>query len=725
MAWYKIDNFAALSLALILTACGGDAGSNSTNSEEKTESTVIENKTISGFSQKGPFVNGSSITVQELNGETLSQTGKSFKGKISNDKGEFSVANISLISQYAILEATGYYRNEVSGKKSNGTITLSALTDLSNRKEVNVNLLTHLEYDRVIYLVIHEKKSVENAKKQAESEILSAFNIKGDFTNSEDLNIFSKGKENAALLAFSILMLNDNDDANFTELLANFAKDIEKDGKWDDYKSMAKIADWAANEDLSDGLASIRKNIEEWNLGTVPDFEDYIRIFWQKNYELDDCDKKKEGTILATKNKLSKSYNSHERYICNNGAWKRANDKEKDTYKWDAGKDGDSRWGEVNVENCYVFEDGSWRIGNTFDCSLQLRGCTKARQDSIGLSSDSVWYICHEKSWQKATAVGNGNFLICQNNGKIVVSNKVKYVCDGSDFRELDSLENIADSACTNYNREVFYVLPKTYHYLADEKERWHYNFDFLQEKGDSAVIEPNYSYYKCADSGWIFASEKRNDGVMVDKRDNHVYKTIGINSQVWMAENLKYSLNDSSLSFCYNKESSNCEKYGMLYTESALENICPEGFHLPTRVDWIKLLEFTYAVNGDIPFSSDSRCGGSASYMCNGEMLKSKDYWPKDSNGTDILGFNALPAGFYNEKDLTSIYGGHKKGFGELNHYTEFWAGADPEKYFADPEEYLSDYIFYRVYLTIRNEVGIAEDVEQGSARSVRCVKD
>ena len=79
-------------------------------------------------------MNGSSITVQELDGKTLAQTGKSFKGKISNDKGEFSVSSVSLASQYAILEASGYFRNEVTGEKSSSTITLNAITDLSNRK---------------------------------------------------------------------------------------------------------------------------------------------------------------------------------------------------------------------------------------------------------------------------------------------------------------------------------------------------------------------------------------------------------------------------------------------------------------------------------------------------------------------------------------------------------------------------------------------------------------
>ena len=64
-----------------------------------------------------------------------------------------------------------------------------------------------------------------SAKKQAEAEIFNAFGIRGEFENSEDLDIFSKGEGNAALLAFSVLMLRDQSEADLTELLTKFATD--------------------------------------------------------------------------------------------------------------------------------------------------------------------------------------------------------------------------------------------------------------------------------------------------------------------------------------------------------------------------------------------------------------------------------------------------------------------------------------------------------------------
>jgi hypothetical protein len=51
---------------------------------------------INGFSQKGPVLAGASVVVQELDRATMLQTGKSFRGKVVNDNGEFSVENMNL-----------------------------------------------------------------------------------------------------------------------------------------------------------------------------------------------------------------------------------------------------------------------------------------------------------------------------------------------------------------------------------------------------------------------------------------------------------------------------------------------------------------------------------------------------------------------------------------------------------------------------------------------------
>lgn len=387
----------AFALSAMLVACGDDSAS--AKDTDQPEVVAVNNKTVSGVSQKGPFVTGSAVKLYELDGTTYAQTGKSFTGKIASDDGKFSVASVTLASQYALLEANGYFRNEVSGKKSSGTITLNALTDLSDREKVNINLLTHLEYERALYL-IGTGINVPSAKKQAEAEIFNAFGIQGEFANSEDLDIFSSGDGNAALLAFSVLMLRDLSEADLTELLTKFATDIEKDGSWDDEATKTNIADWAQKTDLAGDLAAIRSNVEGWNLGTVPDFEKYVRNFWYVNYGLGECGSTNEGEVIATQNELSTTYGSQLRFICKSGAWVGASDLEKDTYRWEAGEDGEIKMGDVTKTQNYKYDEAldKWVTANLNDTTLGLMGCTTNRTGEIGESSSNKYY-CSETGW--------------------------------------------------------------------------------------------------------------------------------------------------------------------------------------------------------------------------------------------------------------------------------------------------------------------------------------
>ena len=103
-----------------------------------------------------------------------------FEGKVKSDKGDFAFDDVTLSSTCAVFEATGKYRSEITGKESAGEITLHALTDLKDRKNVNVNLLTELEYERVMYLVTEKGKTFADAKEQAEKDGVDLVAIKAD-----------------------------------------------------------------------------------------------------------------------------------------------------------------------------------------------------------------------------------------------------------------------------------------------------------------------------------------------------------------------------------------------------------------------------------------------------------------------------------------------------------------------------------------------------------------
>lgn len=242
---------------------------------------IIADLNVAGLTQKGPFVKGSAVTVQGIDCKTLKFTNELFEGSVNSDKGEFVVDSVTLLSTCAVFEVSGYYLNELSGKKSSEKLTLHALTNLKDRKNVNINVLTELEYERVMYLVTEKGETFAEAKKQAEKEVLASFNIKGDvagsFDEAEDLNIFEKGDGNAALLAVSVMVQASVSEAKLAERLDEYSAAISQNGSLD--KDVKKeVAEWATSAAANGKLDTIRKNIESWGYADeVPLFETYVK----------------------------------------------------------------------------------------------------------------------------------------------------------------------------------------------------------------------------------------------------------------------------------------------------------------------------------------------------------------------------------------------------------------------------------------------------------------
>ena len=204
--------------------------------------------------------------------------------------------------------------------------------------------------------------------------------------------------------------------------------------------------------------------------------------------------------------------------------------------------------------------------------------------------------------------------------------------------------------------------------------------------------------------------------GELTDERDGHVYKTVKIGNQWWMAENLNYAytkpiknelVDMDSSSICYNNEPDSCAKYGRLYMwEAAMDysndescsdydellttrGVCPEKWHIPSIEEWFTLLNIVNDLAA---------------------ILKSTSGWLDDGNGSDTFGFNMLPAGTGNSNI------GKRACYWTPAQYTRQLDEFAPISYC----ERAQCFCFYS-----NNEIITYEDNMKKYAYSVRCVKD
>jgi|GEM_PF-2846652 len=235
---------------------------------------------IHGYVQKGPFITGSNILIQELN-TALSPNGTSYNISTEDNFGSFYLES-EISTNYIEVIATGFYFNEVTGSLSDANLTLRAITAVNDTLNCNINILTSLAKKRIVYLITTEGKTFAEAKQQAQNEILAIFSINGTgAADFEDMDISSDGDSNGMLLAISAILQGNNTVAELSLLLSTITEDIKIDGILNDTASKNEVIE---NAKLL-SLPSVRKNIEDryeaLGLTTViPNFEQYINNIW-------------------------------------------------------------------------------------------------------------------------------------------------------------------------------------------------------------------------------------------------------------------------------------------------------------------------------------------------------------------------------------------------------------------------------------------------------------
>ncbi len=182
------------------------------------------------------------------------------------------------------------------------------------------------------------------------------------------------------------------------DFLADYISDIEKDGTWDDKKTITKIANWAY-ERSKKSWSDLEYKI---SIDTSA-IKKYMNKFWQQNNGFGDCTNKQNNVVKKNHNPASNKANTF--FICKSGTWRDAQKDEimkylyTDTLYIDTtASDGDIYW-DKEYSVCYVYEDSVWHKIDRTNCTMGLSGCTKLRKNDAEQDSDNHWYICDGKEW--------------------------------------------------------------------------------------------------------------------------------------------------------------------------------------------------------------------------------------------------------------------------------------------------------------------------------------
>jgi hypothetical protein len=263
----------ALIFGFVLFSCKKDNGSSSKDSMYS----------ISGVAQKGPFVQGSKVTVYELNIK-FEQTGKVFTTETSDDYGSFSLKDILLTSSIVQVEVQGNSYNEFFGGVQTEEMILSNIVDLKEGITINVNLLSDLSRQRFKYLV-QNGGSFDQAKIQAEKEVMKAFGLDSFYvTSSEKMDITKADDASGSLLALSALFLTARYQQSMflQQLAAKFRSDFETDGILSDTLLIYLIREafYIINPDI------IKNSLSDYYKKDIASFSKYVNIAKQKFFNL-------------------------------------------------------------------------------------------------------------------------------------------------------------------------------------------------------------------------------------------------------------------------------------------------------------------------------------------------------------------------------------------------------------------------------------------------------
>lgn len=244
--------FFFLALVMITTVSCSD-------SKDEVDNAFVQSAhVVKGTIEKGPFVRGTNVEMRTMD-KNMSLTGSSYTAIVEDNAGNFNFGSLKMDSPYARLSANGYFFNEVRGMLSVSTIQLDGIVDLTDGQTIHVNILTHLKSQRVLNLVTKEGKSFEEANRQAQDELLSAFGLQNYMKKDVSRFSIADGDDAAgALIAVSSLVQANRSEAEIVEFLARLTTNFGISGKFseDDKKDLRRSLNF-----LNYQLGTIQGNI--------------------------------------------------------------------------------------------------------------------------------------------------------------------------------------------------------------------------------------------------------------------------------------------------------------------------------------------------------------------------------------------------------------------------------------------------------------------------------
>ncbi len=209
-----------------------------------------------------------------------------------------------------------------------------------------------------------------------------------------------------------------------------------------------------------------------------------------------------------------------------------------------------------------------------------------------------------------------------------------------------------------------------------------------------------------------LFLTIQKSSVAQVMDIDKTVYKTVQINDQTWMAENLNVThfsngdvipeaktpeewidaSNHDNPAWCYyNNDPLNGKTYGKLYNQYAVNDkrgLAPAGWHLPGEKEWAKLIQ---------------NMGGQS---LAGLKMKSNTGWKSVPDDTYPKTFEALPGGYR--------YDFGKAVFENIGKFGNWWSTEKTEE---------GEGLIHSLAGT--NNILVLTTDSRGAGMSVRCIKN